>query len=468
MSQLYIKGPVCGVDNCPSVLYRHADGHKICQYGHVQEGDIEINDDQDDNFVVTRRLGFNQINGKLLAKGPKVKFSKRKRLTGNPGKEMYLKCLQIIFKYQIKAVINELFPPDKQFEQELNKVVKIYWIRLLDSYLKNPSIRSNSVNFNTRPGARLPTVFETAFIVYYSILKLNYYPIYFHEFVSLLKTNKVPFLKTIHLLPPINQQLLPFAYFASIEMNLTGDLDLQLRLLVKKIGLPTIEKQLNYFYPFIFKVFSQELLLPNSLELFALVHNLCTRVNYDFKLTGSEQRQKTLAPDVMVAAFMVLAVKIYFIYLNKTKPLNYKDWLNNLHKFDTTRINKSEFSSKKQQESIYNLIEWSDDKINSYCDYLNEIFNNESPRLNSTIYQRLFSIFNLSDDNFAIEPSPELNSDDYIENSRDRLEISHRDIYIVENYLFKKFSALFCIEPKTFHKYYQLAEQVLKQAATDK
>lgn len=59
----FIRGPICGTDNCPSRLWRIIDGRRTCQYGHVMEGDVEFNDDEDDlnglgAGVITRRLNL--------------------------------------------------------------------------------------------------------------------------------------------------------------------------------------------------------------------------------------------------------------------------------------------------------------------------------------------------------------------------------------------------------------------------
>ena len=56
----YIRGPVCGVSNCPSRLWRIIDGRRTCQYGHVMEGDVEFNNEEDEvnAGVVTRRLNL--------------------------------------------------------------------------------------------------------------------------------------------------------------------------------------------------------------------------------------------------------------------------------------------------------------------------------------------------------------------------------------------------------------------------
>lgn len=72
----FIRGPVCGTDNCPSRLWRIIDGRRTCRYGHVMDGDIEFNNDEDDvggnamagvasSGVVTRRLNLttNAVGG---------------------------------------------------------------------------------------------------------------------------------------------------------------------------------------------------------------------------------------------------------------------------------------------------------------------------------------------------------------------------------------------------------------------
>lgn len=48
MSQAYIRGDRCGVNNCPSVKWLHEDGGlRICENGHQKQGPVEAVEDED-------------------------------------------------------------------------------------------------------------------------------------------------------------------------------------------------------------------------------------------------------------------------------------------------------------------------------------------------------------------------------------------------------------------------------------
>lgn len=129
----YIRGPICGVGNCPSRLWRIIDGRRTCQFGHVMEGDVEFNDEDEDATnagVVTRRLNlttnatgnfqssFNtsQLQSSQIEEGGKKIFGPEARI-------LFIKSLQFTLKRQSRWLVEEYNLP-----QEFDKVIKIIWI----------------------------------------------------------------------------------------------------------------------------------------------------------------------------------------------------------------------------------------------------------------------------------------------------------------------------------------------------
>ena len=145
MSQ-WIRGPICGVDNCRSRLYRSTDGMKICQYGHVMEGNVEINDDQDENFVSTRRLNLQLDNGgfSIALQNIATRQETSKKVYGTNGKMLYWRCLQVLLKKQVD-IFQTLFPYDAG---ELVLVVRLYWLKYMTARISDD------------PHAKVPTALD--------------------------------------------------------------------------------------------------------------------------------------------------------------------------------------------------------------------------------------------------------------------------------------------------------------------
>lgn len=524
MSQQFIRGPVCGIDNCPSRLYRSVDGLKMCQYGHVLEGEIEINDENEGGLgdgVMTRRLGINvnELSGKFEAKevrqqGKRIRESKR--LSGNQGREILLRALQLTLKLQLKCLIKELFPQDESFIKELQMVVKTNWIRVLDNFVGKDN-KNNHHSFILKPTTRLPNVMDLVFILYYSVLKLNYYPIYVSDIVRLVRLNRIPVFNTINLLPKHIQEKLPTRSSRTLQIFRFTEGYFYRRLLrfSRKATLLTVSlKSVNYYYPFILKQFQEVLLLPNSIELFMLTTKLISKLEYKFnynvffdpelkkKLEGVHETRKC-NPDIVLVCFIIIVVKIHFIY-NEDNKIDYKAWLNNMSKLQFNDDDLSIFDSNPSHELIYDLVNWSDEKINNYCNHLNNIFvqsttttspttlngeriNDENgtstqvphimqlgeDKSNQTgvMLSRLLQIFNYesiqrnsSSTNTSFEVS-DINIDEYLSsyNEEKIKKITYKDIFIIEDQLFEKYSVMFNINKMSFYTHYMHVESLIQQ-----
>lgn len=512
MSQQYIRGPVCGTDNCPSRLYRSVDGLKMCQYGHVLEGEIEINDDNEGGLgdgVMTRRLGLKvgELSGKLELRRGRISDDKHlgpKRLTGNQGKEIHLRALQIILKLQLKHLIKELFPHDEKFAKELLMVVKANWIKTLDSYIAKDNRDSDT--FSVKASTRLPGVLDTVFVLYYSVLKLNFYPLYLTDLIHLIRLDKIPVFNTVRLLPKFYQDRIPIRtrYALQLYRFNEGIFYRKFGVFSKKFPVLLVPlKSINYYYPFLLKQFQEVLLLPNSIELFVLTNNLIRKIDYKFNYNHTQSpggrgliTPCKYMPDILVVCFMIITIKIHFIYVNN--KIDYKAWLNNLSKLDFNSTDFTMFDCNSSNDLIYDLINWSDEKINNYCNYLNYIFiPNQSSELSNELsnelliaqlnqsYQvkrsntnqaaitleRLFQIFdydsiesesNGANTSFDI---PDINLEHYLSSySREDLErTNYKDIFIIENQLFERYCRIFNIDKPSFYSHYQYLELLIKQ-----
>ncbi|KAK9433656.1 hypothetical protein V1505DRAFT_122312 [Lipomyces doorenjongii] len=116
-------GPVCGIDNCRSRLWHTVDGLQYCQYGHQNEGAVELAEDDDDfQFTQGRTVRIKSGSGQnTSAKESRIYY-------GRKGYTLFLKCYQIHLRNQVAWLVK-----NKNAPQKLEAVVKALWILYLDA-----------------------------------------------------------------------------------------------------------------------------------------------------------------------------------------------------------------------------------------------------------------------------------------------------------------------------------------------
>ncbi|KAH3899058.1 uncharacterized protein SCODWIG_00580 [Saccharomycodes ludwigii] len=143
---VYIRGPLCGVDNCRSKLWRVIDGRRTCQYGHVMENDYEFNDDEDEGaggVAITRRLNLttdatgnfqsSQLN--MSQFGNSQHDSDLHKVYGKEARLLFLKSFQYILKIQTRDLIKTF-----QLPTSFELLIKKLWCE----YLINSQQRKHS------------------------------------------------------------------------------------------------------------------------------------------------------------------------------------------------------------------------------------------------------------------------------------------------------------------------------------
>lgn len=241
----FIRGPICGVDNCRSRLWRIIDGSRTCQYGHVMEGDVEFNDDEDDinaMGVVTRRLNlttnatgnFQSSLSFSQSQRAAVGFNKVEKSYGRSGQFLFLKSFQLILKKQCKWLIDE-----QSFPTSFEKVVKLIWALHL-KHLNNKvtselgdeeegesegegnesttgfkgfSQSRSKIGTSNRLGISMMTSLS---ILYLSSLHLGF-PIFADDFIRWICVDGMPYFRSNHLLPKEWQDKLPNYYLQILE-----------------------------------------------------------------------------------------------------------------------------------------------------------------------------------------------------------------------------------------------------------
>lgn len=500
----WIKGPICGVDNCRSRLYTSNAGQKLCQYGHIKEGDIEINDDMDDNYVPTRTLNF-QISedGTVvnLQQSQQNNSDKGKREFGQKGRLLYYQCLQIYLKKQIPCIIDQLFPIPKEtkldLEKKLNQICKLYWVKLL-KYTHN-----NLKSYKTDVHLIVPL--DIIALIYLAFIKLNYYNVYISDFAFLIKYNKIPYSRTRHLFPKHLMKRFPQEYFNRLEPARLPEQDIFVNKILKLAPIildsNSLTQSLNYYYPFIFRILSTSLLLPNAPELMVMIHRFCHQelkdqvltINYDADLTRADRFVQF--PEVKLAGIIVFVIKLHFVFggaLSLSYKIDYNKWLSTVEKYDLqNEIPLIESSTSSD------LLSYSDTKITEYCKW---VYNSMVPYAHKEaddpanqndlaeedhadiplLEKRLYQIFNFDQSSFSLQEDEVTSSQTPLSNidfisriallsstSKLNRSIKAEDSQTIESFLIKKLADYINVSPTSIKKSYLIIESIIANSLSE-
>ncbi|EDK38909.2 hypothetical protein PGUG_03007 [Meyerozyma guilliermondii ATCC 6260] len=414
MSQKWIRGPICGVDNCRSQLYRSSDGLKVCQYGHVMEGNIEINDDQDENYVATRRLNINLtgLGGEFASSSNAAAMQSRgitknkdsKKLYGVHAKKLYLRCFQLSLQHKIKAIVTETCPQQqqKEFEHSLVAIVKVYWARILIDYMPH-------INGNDR---KAPSAIDALAIIYLAILRLNHISVYLVDLIPKINDNTIPYMRSLHLLPKEMVVALPSYYHKSIQPPFPvtiSELLRSIRTIASKVGQEELTIPKSYYYSLVFSIMRDSLLLPNTPTLFCLCIDIAKSIDFG-KINPVAKTPDLYFPETVVLSLVILIVSNTL----RDSPFSTEKWLSALDEHEQN----SEFPFAHKDIEDTDLLKWSDFKVEKYCQWL---YNNIVPAKNkigasgtysdelSIADKRLFQIFS-DDTDTSNYPVPKLDT----------------------------------------------------------
>ncbi|CUM63647.1 uncharacterized protein PRCAT00001230001 [Priceomyces carsonii] len=492
MSQIqWIKGPICGVDNCRSRLYRSSDGMKICQYGHVMDGNVEINDEHDEGIVSTRRLnvplgGLGADYGFLtfeLSQAMQARDSNR-RLYGNDGRKLYLRCLQVLLKRQTEHIVRLML--DESSLGDVMIIVKTHWLRCLKFCLRSSHSEpvDEMIHFRYNdPQNVLPNALDLISIIYLSVLKLNAYPLYVRDLIDNIRTNKIPYVRTTHLIPKHYLDKLPSSYFQLLQPP-TLPIKNELYSSIQINGFRTnllegncLKRSINYYYLLIFRIFSESLILPSAANLFILFNQLFNKLDETLELVFESRTRRSSSnlidfPDLKILALIIFTIKTHFAF--DESRINLKEWL---ERIDMHELN-GEYSFSTS--SKLDLLNWSDTKTEKYCQWLYE---NIIPPTNksqnngaehqpltgselSIMERRLFQIFNVEPGSYNRSDSlnnarePKLLSLNEILQSMalETTKINLSDLSAMEEKLFSKLSNDFGVTSKLLRECYNALE----------
>lgn len=497
----WVRGPICGVDNCRSRLYRSSDGMKICQYGHVMDGNIEINDDQDENFVSTKRLNI-QVTGvggdfgsSSVVGSQSTSIKTDNKLYGKEGRTLYYKCLQILLKKQTNSIIDTMLDPG--IKNEFEFVIKAYWIKLLTYQMDIQSTIEENTNRNLKQARnRLPMALDIISIIYLAAVKLRYHPIYTSDIIAKIKSNQIPYAKCLHLIPKKLLDKLQSFYFQLLQpykLPVSNEFYESIQTVGAIVCENSIdhylEIPLNYYYPFIFRILSGTLILPNALDVFIIFNTLFEKLSPKLAILFPSKESKltpklTSFPDLKLVSLIILTVKLNFIY--DISPVGFSSWLENLCKYELN--NEHSFQTTR----IIDLTIWSDSKIDKYCQWiydnlvpkltkLDSIEENPSTEELSAMDKRLFQIFDYSDlqdipktvkkrkldPKQHLEPSNISIKDSIVNMGEGRFhKFKLKDVEKIEEKLFGMFSEILGVKTALLVDCYNLIELEVKKFIT--
>ncbi|CAR21517.1 Rrn7p [Lachancea thermotolerans CBS 6340] len=221
----FFRGPVCGTDNCRSRLWRIIDGRRTCQYGHVMEGDVEFNDDEDDinsMGVITRRLNLttNATGSFRSSMNSQSQLSQKEdanqKVYGAEGERLFLRCFQYILKLQCTWLIeHQNFPP------VFTDVVKLMWMRFIRS-LEIADQRSATGDDNGGTSMQVPgkkprlSLLSSICLLYMANTHLRM-PVHSCDYIRWICSMKLVYFKANLHLPALWRKQLPNYYHQVLE-----------------------------------------------------------------------------------------------------------------------------------------------------------------------------------------------------------------------------------------------------------
>ncbi|KAK6525757.1 Pol I core factor CF [Arthrobotrys megalospora] len=138
------KGERCGIDNCRSRYYHLSDGQWTCSNGHVQEGRLDIREDEEYQPRKGDRRVIERDDSQVV---------EEKVFTGRKGLSLFLQAFQLILRKQVAWLIDE-----KKFPKEFQLLVRDLWtLRLESIYSERSSRAPSSSGYTSAAGSEATT-----------------------------------------------------------------------------------------------------------------------------------------------------------------------------------------------------------------------------------------------------------------------------------------------------------------------
>lgn len=408
MSSSWVRGSRCNVDNCRTHYYRVIDGQRICQYGHVYEGHVEYNDEEDDVATVTKKvkLPASQITqSQLISSTQSKKNDANQKIYGIAARELVFKCFQIILKNQSKVLKNKFDLPDA-FET----IVKSVWIDFLTHYLTENTDEEDSGAYNF---TNLPHILHSIAIIYISCRYLNLPIVFFDDLISLISEETLPLMHTHSLIPKNLLMKLPETYRNCLQppkILIRGEIIFKSLTVISKLN--TIRPIRMNYNLFLIKMINEFILPPRIYESTKKVFRILD-LNFSYPIVKDFQHNTanmfgkvSELPEIQILFCLLISTKIYFKNPNFNKNnLNFNKWekiYRKLNKFNSfNNLIKKLPNSKDLNHDILN---WNDIQSIQFINWFEKSLINEDYLNNSSLpIKRLFNIFNTDEFNNTLD-----------------------------------------------------------------
>lgn len=409
----YTEGPICGVDNCPSHLWKRIDGRSVCQFGHINEYDVEIIDD--DNYVENDSRRVVRSISKIAGVTDKDQQARQdfidaqltyQSLTTKQRRMYRERAIQIILAKQCKYVIKKFQIVGTNKEMFL-KVIKAFWMH---------ELQQEHLNFN-----------NVTMKLYLALIKIGI-PVYLCDFISMLEDHYFPFINTYAFIPKELAKLVRNK--GKLNTNFIQHLNKVLFWKTDRLPILMDNRMVLNYYPLIVRL-TLHLRLP--LEIIVLSHQLIQQCKLKFKFYTKMYNH----PELALSGIVIGMAKLYFT----VNPKIYPRWVYNYYKslnshigsdFEIQRLNSRLIS--RHYSELKDLRKWDDQKIAQFIKYyrstfmqrhkvLDELFKSDIAQMNKIQELKIFDkVFN-----YQYElPDKDHKNKQYM----DHLKDTYNDIYI--------------------------------------
>lgn len=206
LSAAWTRGQRCGVQNCRSRLWRTVNGQKACQNGHIREGEIDMEEDEDAFYGGGgRRMTMGGGTASQMQMPSNLK-TESTRLYGAEGLALQLKCFQLILKLQIKWLIEHQNAP-LELEHIARGLFGLYIDSADETTIMSEISDGEGTNSRSRPSRR-STKKPVAKLKLLSIVAISYLsccmlrlPIYLYDFQRWISHFRFPYMQMMQLIP---------------------------------------------------------------------------------------------------------------------------------------------------------------------------------------------------------------------------------------------------------------------------
>lgn len=444
----WTRGPRCGIENCKSRLWRIVNGQRVCQNGHVKEGEVEVGEDEDD-FINSQGRVLN-----LKKKTRSIYDNKSVQFAGKDANALYLQCVQYILRKQVEWLVES-----QGLSPQLVRVVKSLWGLYLEdtqfasTVFDNPNDNDGNENDNViendnengnvndnndnndnddendndddenerkRPKGKVIVdskvdIIHTPLLCYLGCVLLRI-PVYIYDFNRWIYRYQLPYMKGLLLLPPSMVRHLGSPHHIRLTPRTTPTEDKlheHLQLLVDHFSrLHGLQFPRPNWRPLVFKVV-YDLMLPPEVYYAVdklLFEELKMQLDLPKRATSRNLGEQLVAyPEVMIVAAVVLCTKMCFGLDSVNRPTvgaDMKDspatvafdvdvWIDLVRKL---WIEDESFSEADDRDVLY----WDKDKLDRYLAWYEDSFIHPSKKLGTSASEslsvperRLLSLFPL-------------------------------------------------------------------------